>query len=283
MQNEYDKCQDEIDKYKKSKKKADSNLLKCVEELNQLKVTNSDQKEVIDNLKSNIILKDTEIEAQKQSINEFESKIIILESQNKEQQAKFSQYQTSVDELSQLKIELMQKTNEIDRLSQKLTEYCSKINEFESKVHSQNEWIEKSKLIHKEMMANEIQTIFDDHNKALEKYRQNEQEYNTKINYLQQLIVNEDISKKEVVASLELEIYDLKNKLQLSESDMSKTKELFDQYKVKVANVLKENKLNNCDYSRNIEMLNMKIESFQQENSSLRFVIAIMNATNFNA
>ncbi|KAH7641497.1 GRIP and coiled-coil domain-containing protein 2 [Dermatophagoides farinae] len=275
LQNEYDKSQDEIEQYKKRTKQSDLDLAKCVDEMNQLKVINDDQKDTIRLLQLNQSQQDIQIDMQKETIKEYESKIIVLETKLAEKDVQVHDYEMKINESNELQQELKSKNDIIEQLSVQLAEQTEQLEKYSDEICDQKKVIEKYAVLEKENVNlaeeyNKNKHIIQSNCEEIEKFKQNESKLQSTIEMLEKSMNDFRVLHTEKIAALELENYDLKNKLQFSETDLRNNREKFDEYKSKVAITLKENKMNHGDYSRQIESLNLRLENLQEENEKLR-------------
>nr|XP_027204037.1 GRIP and coiled-coil domain-containing protein 2-like [Dermatophagoides pteronyssinus] len=276
LQNEYDKSQDEIEQLKKRLKHSDNDLLKCLNEMNELKLKNNEQKEEIQSLKHQQTQQESQIDLQKESIKEYESRIIVYETKLLEKDQQIQDFQGKVNEINDLQKELQIKNDMIEQLSQQLSDQTERLKQNSNQIDEQNRMIEKYSKLEMENAnivekITENKHIIQNNEKEMEKFRQNESELRETIERLEKSLNDLRLSGSEKINNLELENYELKNKLELSEMDLRNNREKFDEYKSKVAIALKENKsLNHGDYNRQLELLNLKLENFEQENQKLR-------------
>ncbi|OTF82564.1 GRIP domain containing protein, partial [Euroglyphus maynei] len=275
LQNEYDKSQDEIEQYKKRTKQLDNDLLKCLNEMNELKMQNNEQKEEIRLLKYQQTQQESKIELQTETIKEYESRIIVFETKLNEKDVQLENYEEKLKETNQIRQELKSKNDMIEQLSIQLAEQTEKLEKYSNQIDEQNKMIEKLAILEKDNVniteeINESKHIIQCNREEMEKYQQNECQLRSTIESLEKSTNDLRLSYTEKVANLELENYELKNKLELSENDLRNNREKFDEYKSKVAIALKENKINHGDYGRQLESLNLKLETLEKENGKLR-------------
>ncbi|KPM10630.1 GRIP domain containing protein [Sarcoptes scabiei] len=275
LQHEYDNCQDDIEKYKKTTKNLESNLLKCQEEKEQLEVLTKKQNNDIDNLKKELKKQKTKLENQKDSIHNLESKIIILESQVNDGQIKVQNYETNAEEIKQLAKELKSKEDQIQTLTKSINEQSARIEQYKNQIDSNQESLEKFERLktdHSNLQSNfdEQKILIEKNEKKISMFNEIENELKSKIDQLKSNLESKELVCSEKIAALELDNVSLQNRLNQNEIDLQNNKKKFDEYRSKVSNVLKANQINNCDFNRTLESLNSKIDNLEDENSSFQ-------------
>ena len=275
LQTEYDKIQDEVELCKKSNKVLESDILKCSQEFSQSRETCANQKEEIDQLRNNCSQLQAQINTITNSNKELESRIIVLQSECKNEKKKNNDFQECENERNQVKQELALKNEEVGQLRERLDQSLQQISIFQQEIADKDLLLDQFKdLQSATLQLNEdnqknFETV-KSQEKIIEKCNQTIDELTTKNGQSEKQIDDLQWAHSQRVSALELIISELENKLQLSEEDLSLNKTKFDEYKQRVSSVLKENKLNNFEYSKNIEDLHFKIESLQEENNGLR-------------
>ncbi|KAF7490456.1 GRIP and coiled-coil domain-containing protein 2 [Sarcoptes scabiei] len=275
LQHEYDNCQDDIEKYKKTTKNLESNLLKCQEEKEQLEVLTKKQNNDIDNLKKELKKQKTKLENQKDSIHNLESKIIILESQVNDGQIKVQNYETNAEEIKQLAKELKSKEDQIQTLTKSINEQSARIEQYKNQIDSNQESLEKFERLktdHSNLQSNfdEQKILIEKNEKKISMFNEIENELKSKIDQLKSNLESKELVCSEKIAALELDNVSLQNRLNQNEIDLQNNKKKFDEYRSKVSNVLKANQINNCDFNRTLESLNSKIDNLEDEVRILR-------------
>ena len=237
---------------------------KCVnnqETINQMQMHNDQQKIQIEQLIA--------------TNKELEGKVIVLQSDLKLENKKNSDLLESVRELNSIRDDYKHKCKEYDDLTQTLQQSLDRSDNLEQELEKKNAQLdnydevqsEKQKLSLDNLKQNELVL------KQIEQLNQSQttiEELKAKNNDLEKKIEDLQLFNRQQNGQMERTVIELETKLKLSEEDLQLTRTQFDQYKQRVTNVMKENKLNNVGHGKYLEELNLKIEMLQDENNSLR-------------
>ena len=162
----------------------------------------------------------------------------------------------------QLSEELKKSTKRIKELEEELEEKNVHLNQYEALKQTSDQ---QSTQIEKLENTLQIQ------NEKIDQCNQLIEELNSKNDQLEKKNADLQLEHSQKVSNFELTISELKNKVKLNEEDLELSRSKFEEYKLRVSNVLKENNnFNNFEYSKNIENLQLKIESLEEENRSLK-------------
>lgn len=276
LQAEYDKVQDDVELYKKTNKSLENDLIKCTLELNQCRETCATQKEEIDQLQSNSAQQQSQIDSILESNKALEGKIIVLQTENKNEKKKSSNFQVCESERNEIKNELAQKNDQIVQLSEELKKSTTRIKELEEELEEKNVHLNQYEALkqtsdQQSTQIEKLENTLQIQNEKIDQCNQLIEELNSKNDQLEKKNADLQLEHSQKVSNFELTISELKNKVKLNEEDLEISRSKFEEYKLRVSNVLKENNnFNNFEYSKNIENLQLKIESLEEENRSLK-------------
>ncbi|KAI2802753.1 hypothetical protein RDWZM_001042 [Blomia tropicalis] len=275
LQTEYDRIQDQNEIYIKTNKNLENDLIKYGQELSNVREKCVNNQETINQMQMHNDQQKIQIEQLIATNKELEGKVIVLQSDLKLENKKNSDLLESVRELNSIRDDYKHKCKEYDDLTQTLQQSLDRSDNLEQELEKKNAQLdnydevqsEKQKLSLDNLKQNELVL------KQIEQLNQSQttiEELKAKNNDLEGKIEDLQLFNRQQNGQMERTVIELETKLKLSEEDLQLTRTQFDQYKQRVTNVMKENKLNNVGHGKYLEELNLKIEMLQDENNSLR-------------
>lgn len=249
--------------------------MKCSDELSKYRQTCESQKDELQTVRNQLSQQKSLIGDYQNEIKNLESKIIVLESEYKCEKKKNNDFQQCELENSGIKEELFSKNQTIEELTINLKESSSKISEFKSELVSKDSEIVRLKVFEEEnkhlqeLVTENFQSI-ESKDRDIEKYLQNIKELGDKNEILEKKVDEFKLSTKHENCALKMKISDLENQIKSREDDLESTNAKFEEYKYRVANVLKENQSNSFEFDKKFEELNLKIKSLETDNENYK-------------
>lgn len=266
--------QDQIDVLTKTNKNLANDLLKCTDELVQTKQFCDQQREEIVNLNDTIQKQINLKEELTKSTKNLEGKIIVLEDELKNEKNKCSNLKNIEQEKKALEEELKHKKSQLIELK--------KLNEnLESKLEKRENEIQQNSRVRKEY--DQLKEVHDNLKHQSDIDKQTIETLHKEIvskddcissleNSLEEQVkLNKELKQEhsEKVISLELALAQVNHSLTLAQDDLKTSNSKFEEYKLKVANVLKDNKSNNFNHTENTKSLQTEIDKLQEEKALL--------------
>lgn len=233
------------------------------------------QKDDIQSGHNQLKAKQAQIEELVNANKELESRIIILETDLKSEKKKASTLPAFEVQISSLKEEVNQKDGQIETLLGKVNELetkSNKLDNFSADNQQLTKQLETLKKEHEDIVEQNVNNlkIIDDQTSLIATYKKNAEDLEAKLSSTQKLNEEIKLTSSKTKSSLDIIIEQLETKLKLTQEDLSLNQAKFEEYQLKVSNVLKGSKTSNLDYEKVIENLNFKISSLEEESNSLR-------------
>lgn len=229
-------------------------------------------------MQSNSLQQQSQINNLHDANKELESRIIVLQAECKSAKKINTNFQVCESQRNEAKEELSQKNDIISQLSEQLDQSLKRINFLENDVALKDACIGEIECLREKNQQHsedilKMQETVQSKQEQIDKFNQTIDELLCNKDQSEKIFADQQLKHSQRVATLELTVSEMENKLKLTEGDLHLNRTKFDEYKQRVSSVLKENKLNNFEYSKNIEDLHFQIESLQGENKALRYTI----------
>lgn len=280
MQSEYDKLQDESDVLKSKNKELEHDLSNTVTELTKIREQFAECKEELEALKNTVSLLKEEKDSLESKKRELDSKVIILqsdlESERKRNVANTGLEQTIAELHHQLDLkttEIVDLTDQLESAKKDVERYGDLLSEKEEFI-TQVQYLEKENSNFKEDLKKYSETL-ETQLCEIEEYKLRCADSTALIQSLETQIRSSNESQHKTVKSLESKVYELQKQVNILEIEIKKKDEKFEEYKVRVCKVLKQQQngsQNNFENSEKIESLETTVKNLNIDIKSLKYV-----------
>ncbi|GIX88777.1 GRIP and coiled-coil domain-containing protein 2 [Caerostris extrusa] len=273
LQNEYDKTQDELEIQKENAKKLEIDLSATLMELNSLKEKVADMNSQL--LKTNQNLEASVLAQQDKEklLVDLESKLIVLECKKQEKSHKIEELHAELNvenKKNLLDLEMADYERSISELNNKIQKKDDEINEIKMKLNCEIEknlgLLEEIKSTEKlnkteQKRADDLKEILDKTKSELSATKERESELLTKVTHLQmqleilqlsetsaeiqhlkEMIKTSSENHQRIVHSLDSKVSTQKQEILCAHKEVENIKQEFENYKIRVHSVLKQQK-----------------------------------------